>query len=280
MTDLAIGLCWGTLQRASLLELIELAGRYGFATITVRPATVLAEIDTGVGAQALRRKLSDAGVRVAVIDGLAAGLPGMPRLEDVDPISRAVPMATEADGYRAAEAVHCPVVNVAHFTGKPVPLEQMSEALAGVCERAAKRGLEVTLEFIPGTGLPDLVTTLNIRERVGAPNCSIMLDPWHLARSGGTLEQVQQAPPGSIGGVQLCDRTPPPPGQVYVPMSGRDLPGEGVLPLTEVVQAVLRNRPGVTAEVEVFNDELRSLSLDAAAARTAAAVGAWRKTLG
>jgi sugar phosphate isomerase/epimerase len=188
-------------------------------------------------------------------------------------------MASEEDGYRAAEMLDCPVVNVAHFTGKPVPLDEMSQALAAVCERSSKRGFEVTLEFIPGTGLPDLVTALKIREMVGAPNCSIMLDPWHLARSGGTLEQVQAAPPGSIGGLQLCDRTPPPPGQPYVPMSGRDLPGEGKLPLTEIVQAAMRNRPGVTAEVEVFSEELRNLPLDAAAARTAAAVAAWRKTL-
>ena len=59
-------------------------------------------------------------------------------------------------------------------------------------------------------------------------------------------------------------------------MSGRDLPGEGELPLHAIARAALANNPALTAEIEVFNDELRELALDAAVARVARAIAAWR----
>lgn len=279
MNDLAIGLCWGTLQRASLPELIEAAGRYGFPTLSVRPAAVAAAIEAGLDARALRRRLADAGVRAAVIDAISRGLPGMPEPEAIDPALRGALPSDEESCFWAAEALEAPVVNVAHFLGRPVPLETMADAVGGICRRAAARGLEITLEFIPDTGLPDLATALAVMTASGAPNCKILLDVWHLARSNGSAKDVRDLPPGAIGALQLSDRTPPPPGQPYVPMSGRDLPGEGRLPLAEIVEAARVNRPGLTAEIEVFNDELRGLSIDAAAARTAAAVEAWRGRL-
>jgi sugar phosphate isomerase/epimerase len=59
-------------------------------------------------------------------------------------------------------------------------------------------------------------------------------------------------------------------------MTGRLLPGEGELPLGEIVSAALANSPALTIEVEVFSEELGAMTADAAAARTAAAVAAWR----
>lgn len=276
MNAFAIGLCWGTLERATLPELIEAAGRHGFPTLSVRPAAVAAAVEAGVDGRALRRRLSDAGVRVAVVDAISKGLPGMPPAEAVKPALRGLIPPDEETCFRAAETLEAPVVNVAHFLGRPTPLQTMADAIGGICRRAAMRGLEVTLEFIPDTGLPDLSTALAVTKACGAPNCKLLLDVWHLARSNGSADDVRRLPLGVLGGLQLSDRTPPPRGQPYVPMSGRDLPGEGQLPLVEIVQAARLNRPGLTAEIEVFNDELRGLSIDAAAARTASAVKAWR----
>ncbi|HEY3694408.1 sugar phosphate isomerase/epimerase family protein [Phenylobacterium sp.] len=272
MDGLEIGLCWGALQNASLPQLIEAAGRHGFPTITLRPAAFLAALEEGLTEKALRRRLADAGVRATMIDAISRGMPGMPPPEALDPALH--PDAETC--LRAAEALGAPVVNVAHFAGRPVPLQQMAEAVGGICRRAGARGLQVVLEFIPDTGLPDLAFAQAVARACGEANCTVMLDVWHLARSGGTIGDIRRLPPDAIGGLQLSDRTPPPPGTPYVPMSGRDLPGEGRLPLADIVRAALANRPGLTAEVEVFNDELRSLPVDAAAARIAAAVRAWR----
>ena len=62
-------------------------------------------------------------------------------------------------------------------------------------------------------------------------------------------------------------------------MTGRLLPGEGSLPLHDIVAAALANSPGLSAEVEVFSAELSALPVDKAAARTAAAMAKWRQSL-
>lgn len=113
---------------------------------------------------------------------------------------------------------------------------------------------------------------------VGERNCTVLLDTWHLARSGGTVDDIGALEPGAIGAFQLSDRKAPPPQTAYVPMTGRLLPGEGELPLADILAAAFANSPGLTAEVEVFSEELAGLSVDAAAARTAAAIEAWRAT--
>ena len=276
--DFEIGLCWGTLLNASLVELIEAAARHHFTTLSVRPDSVLDLIASGTSEAALRKRLRDAGVRVRVIDALGGGLPGMPH-RVVASDGKSTGPADEDMCFRAAEAVACPMVNVTLYGGAPATLDAIAETLKGAAQRAAARGLGMVLEFVPGTSMPDIHAAHTIVKQCGEPNCAILLDPWHLARSDGTLDDVLALPPGMLGAFQLDDRTPPAPGAPYVPMSGRDLPGEGQLPLHALARAALANNPNLTAEVEVFSDELRALPIDAAAARVARAIAAWRVNL-
>ena len=53
MRETEIGLCWGTLQNARLLELIDVAGVYGFPT-SVTPHMVLRTLERDLDAPALR----------------------------------------------------------------------------------------------------------------------------------------------------------------------------------------------------------------------------------
>lgn len=283
MEKLEIGICCGTLLNASLVELIETAGRHGFPTITVRPASFATALEQGLTEKALRRHLVNAGVRVTMVDALTSGLPGLSTPQISDPELRAhlppdvFSPPDQETCLRAAEALEAPFVNVTHFGGKPIPLEEMTEAIGAVCRRARARGLQVALEFIPGTGLPDLASAQAVARSCGEPNCRITLDPWHLDRAGGSVEDIARLPPGSLAGVQLCDRLPQPPGTPYVPMTGRLMPGEGRLPLAELVRSALANSPAISIEVELFNSELRKLTSDEIAARVASGVRAWRE---
>ena len=89
----------------------------------------------------------------------------------------------------------------------------------------------------------------------------------------------RKLPPDSIANIQVSDRTPPPPGTPYKPLTGRQLPGEGRLPLRELMTAALENSPNATIDIEVLSEELRALPMDAAAARLAAAGKAWVASL-
>jgi sugar phosphate isomerase/epimerase len=285
LDDFEIGLCCGMVLQASLPELIETAARHGFPTITARPYTFAAALERGFTERTLRRLLAETGVRVTMVDALTQGLPGVPPPQSLDPALRSIlPPDTldppdEETCLRSAEALEARYVNVSLFRGRRVPLAEMAEAVGGLCRRAARRGLKVALEFYPDSGLPDLDYTLAVIQSCGEPNCAITLDTWHLARSGGTAEDVRRMPAGVIAGLQLSDRIAPPPDTPYMPMSGRSMPGEGELPLGEVVRAALANTPGISGEVEVLNAELSALPTDLIAAQTAAAITRWRRTL-
>jgi sugar phosphate isomerase/epimerase len=55
-------------------------------------------------------------------------------------------------------------------------------------------------------------------------------------------------------------------------MANRRLPGDGELPLVELVSALLANNPGIPVGIEVFSDEMRSLPAQTAAQRAAVAL--------
>jgi sugar phosphate isomerase/epimerase len=265
-----IELCWGTVEQAGLAELIDVASGAGFDSVTVTPDMFLRLSDRD--ARAACRRLGDAGVVVNVIDALMGGLPGSPASSGVDPRFR------RAFDYRAGECLDvavrldAPIVNVAHFLGSPVELNRLADSIGSVAEQARALHRRVTIEFIPGTGIPDLATAAGIVAAIAASNVSVMLDTWHYARSGGTAAQLRGLPPGMIGGLQVSDRVEPPPGAVYRPMQDRLLPGAGSLPLASIVSAALANNPRILVGVEVFNSELRSGPPATAAARAAEAI--------
>lgn len=278
MTVPEIGLCFGTVHQANLVEMIEAAARHGFPTLQVPPDLYFACREEGLSATALRRRLSDAGVRVRLIDAITAGIPGM-RSEPVQFRGRTMPRWDAAACLEVNDALEVPLLNLSHYLGEPVPLTEMAEAIGAVSRLAAGRGVTLVLEFVPDSGIRTIGEAQAIAAACGEPNCKVHLDTWHLARGGGGVADIRALPAGAIGAFQLSDRIEPPPGTPYVAMTGRLLPGEGELPLGEIVAAAVANSPGITLEVEVFSEELAAMSVDAAAARTAEAVRVWRNRL-
>jgi sugar phosphate isomerase/epimerase len=277
-----IGLGCANLLQDPLPEFIDAAERAGFRRITVRPYTFVQALEDGWTEAALQRRLADAGIVVTMIDALTIALPGTPSPRDLDAGVRArlppdvFDPPDEATCLRAATALGASIVNVVHYMGPPVPVDMLAVAVGGICRRAAPLGLRICLEFFPGSGIPDLPFALSVVEACGEANAAVLLDVFHLDRSGGTVDDVRRLPQGAIAGIQLSDRTPPPPGTAHVPLSGRQLPGEGRLPLRELVGAALANNPLATLDIEVLNDELRDLPSGERAVRLADAVTAWR----
>lgn len=280
-----IGLGCANLIQATLPELIETAAKNGFRRITARPYTFTEVLQNQFTEDSLRRQLISAGIEVTMIDALTHALPGVPPPESLDPATRAAMPPDvlyppdEETVFRAAEVLGASIVNVTHYLGVPVPLEQLAGAISGICRRARDRGLQIALEFIPDTGLPDLEFTQAVVEACGEPNCGITLDFFHLDRSGGTVEDVRRLPRGAIAGVQISDRVPQPLGTAHVPLQGRCMPGEGRLPLHSLMRAAFENSPEATLDIEVLNAELTSLPTDEVAARLAAGTQSWLATL-
>jgi sugar phosphate isomerase/epimerase len=279
-----IGLGCANLLSATLPEFIDAAERAGFRRITVRPHAFATAQRAGWTDDAIRRRLADAGIEVTMIDAIAGALPGTLERADADARSRLPPDALDpvpvAECLRTAAVLGASIVNLTHYLGRSLPLEVAADGVGAVCRDAAPLGLRICLEFIPDGGLPDLPFAQAVVDACGEPNAAVLLDVFHLDRSGGTVDDIRRLPPGAIAGIQLSDRRRPAAGAAHVPLSGRLLPGDGELPLRELVEAALENSPDATLDIEVLNDELRALSIDDAAARLADAARTWRATMG
>jgi sugar phosphate isomerase/epimerase len=257
--DRDLMLCWGTVNAPTMLELIEAAAAGGYESISVSPRMYEATRAAGVGREALRGSLHANGVRVAVIEPLLSGLPGAHTPESAPPEHRSLYEFTEDYCYSMGEAIEAETISLSHFLGTPVAVAEMIDTVGPIVARARERGFRTCVEFIPDTGIGDLATARDIHDAVADDHFGVMLDAWHFARSGGTLDQLDGLPAGMITILQLCDRIEPEPGAAYVPMAGRLLPGRGELPLTELTRRVLAHHPGAVVGVEVFSAELQAL---------------------
>jgi sugar phosphate isomerase/epimerase len=76
------------------------------------------------------------------------------------------------------------------------------------------------------------------------PNASVLVDALHFSRSGGLPAHIRDVDPALFRYAQICDASADMPGPTDTPAlirearTGRLLPGEGVLPLGELVAAL------------------------------------------
>ncbi|CAB4871953.1 unannotated protein [freshwater metagenome] len=144
-------------------------------------------------------------------------------------------------------------------------------ALAELGEQARAVGVRLVVEFMRFTGIRTLQHAYEIVEATGDPDIGVLVDPLHLARSGGHPAQLTVVDRSRLAYVQLCDAP------AEAPAGGLDalieearhhrlLPGSGELPLEELLQAV----PLVPISVEVHDDRARSEHSPAELARIVA----------
>ena len=118
------------------------------------------------------------------------------------------------------------------------------ERFVDLCDRAAGYGLQVCLEFAIYTGVRTLAHAARMVARSERPNASVLIDALHFSRSGGVPAHVATVEPSLLRYAQICDASADMPGPgdtarlVAEARTGRLLPGEGVLPLRELVRAL------------------------------------------
>jgi sugar phosphate isomerase/epimerase len=258
-----------TFRDATLPELAAAAGAGGFDAVTLTPELF---VRSGGHAADLRAQVADRGVRVTFVDGLCSALPGTPAPTITDGTFTDPNEATLDDCIAIAHATGAGAINLVHVRGAPASAAELADAFATACARAADEDLRLAIEFLPGTGIPDLATAAAIVRDAGAPNGSVLLDTWHFARGGGTLADLVPETVALIGALQLSDRSPEQDHEPYVPRRGRKLPGDGALPLAETVARVLAARPELPVGVEVLSEEVDELGLVEGASRLADAL--------
>lgn len=122
-------------------------------------------------------------------------------------------------------------------------LPRTFDQFAAVAEMAAAAGVETTTEFAPTLAVADLATALAALKHVGRKEFRLLIDTMHLVRSGGTAADLAALDPDLIGYIQLCDvpLVGTFPSYMDEAMFARRPPGEGELPLLDILKAVPRD---------------------------------------
>ena len=136
---------------------------------------------------------------------------------------------------------------------------RLTQSFAAFCAAARPFGLSADLEPMPWTKIPNVATALRILEAAGADNGGLLVDALHTARSSTTLADVRAIPRARINYIQLCDA----PGEVPTTLEGllhtaraeRLLPGDGDLPLADLLEALPTNVP---VSLEIPHDVMRA----------------------
>ena len=234
-----ISLAHLTVLDTSPPELVTVAAAAGFRTIGIRltatpsvgvpPYDILS--DGPIVRETLRR-LADTGVSVLDTEFL--------RFEPDRPVG--VP-----EGFLEVSA-RLGAKNVLVMSAEPDEARTI-ERLGELCDRAAQYGLHVCLEFAVYTGVRTLAHAASLLAKAKRSNASILIDALHFSRSGGVPAHVQQVDPALLRYAQICDASAHKPGPTDTPAlirearTGRLLPGEGVLPLAELIAALPAGAP-------------------------------------
>lgn len=134
--------------------------------------------------------------------------------------------------------------------------DRFVERFGELCDLAADHDIGCSLEFMRFMSVRDLPQALRVVERTDRANAAVLVDLLHLARTGGTVADVASIDPALLPYVQLCDAPQAPPQDLYTEaVDGRLLPGDGELPVVDLVDALPR---GTALSMEIRSAALRS----------------------
>lgn len=113
-------------------------------------------------------------------------------------------------------------------------LGRAAALMADLSEAAESRGIKVSIEFMKFSALRSIKAGADFVAQVGHPNLSLLVDPLHLVRTGGTISDLKAIDPALIGAAQFCDGPLAAPANAFAEaVEDRGIPGEGGFPLVD-----------------------------------------------
>jgi sugar phosphate isomerase/epimerase len=225
----------------------------GFAAVSLTTRDHARARADGLSDADIRALFADEGITVTDIEALAAWRSGVtPRR----------PEQSEDGIFAVAEAVGARGVSVVEGAGAPLAVGPAADAFGALCDRAAARGLQLHIEFWPGSAL-DLSTTLAIVQSTDRPNGGVMVDTWHLARTPGGQALVRTMPGTRVTAVQISDSPAvdgPEPDYLAAALGRRLVPGEGSLDLVGFLRLLREMGCRAPLGVEVCSERLAAES--------------------
>ncbi len=189
----------------------------------------------------------------------------------VDGEARAASDAIRRTLLTAAEALGAARIKAAGqlLSSEPPPIDSMTHTFAELARQAHDAGTTIALEPIPFSNVSSLELAIAIVGDTPGRGGGLLIDSWHVARGGYSLDRLAALPSGVIAGVELNDgaaRAQPDP--LAEALNEHLLCGHGAFGLRPLIAAVRAAGYAGPWGVEILSEAQRALDIDAAAQRS------------
>lgn len=234
-----LSLAAATILDADHFTAVEVAGTAGFDALGLRWDL---DADRGIAPPQLRRAIDDTGLRLLDLEVI--------RLSPDIPLDNHRRLIDIAEQLRPEW-----LLTVSHHRDPGRTCDELL-LLADLIEPF---GCSISLEFMAFTEIRTLADALGIAASVradGAHNIAVLVDALHLDRSGGSPTDLRTTAATELSYLQICDAdsnlVPPhddPEALAFEARHGRRFPGDGTLPLAELIAQVPAMMP-ISVEVQ------------------------------
>jgi len=221
-----------TIMPRSLHDKVEAAARAGFDLIELWSGDVEAFRKDGGYLSTLRAHLAHAGLGVpsmiALTDWADIDAPAFARYLDT----------TARERLETAAALGCPHLVASPPFRSSIDLAVAAERYAALLALGRRVGVRPSMEFLGFVPqINNLLTCLEVVARADDAAASVVLDPFHIFRGGGSFDDVRLVPGHAVSICHFNDAPGDKPRQEQGD-GDRVLPGDGTLPLAALVRSL------------------------------------------
>ena len=232
-------------------RVLTAAAGAGFRGVALDWFTLRAAERAGTDAPAIAERVRDLGLVVTDLSALGLGTD-----------------ASTDERVSASMARRCAALGIplcALVLAVP-PSPAVDDRISRVADVFAANGVRLALEFVPYTEVRTLAEARAVCERVGYDRIGVLVDTWHLARSGGSPADIADLAPHEIACVQLADAAPErPTTSPDESRRSRLLPGEGAVDFPAFAAALAKSATTVRWAPEVLDRRLAAQPPEAVA---------------
>jgi len=245
MADFQFSLNCSTIKPAPLMEKIDIAGTTGYTGIELWHDDIDDYVAQGGTLADIRKALGDNGLTVVTTIFLKGwwDTTGEVRRRALDECKRRMEIAAALNARHCVAGPPLGMIDIDEGARCYRDLLQTGQSI-GVLPAAEYLGFSAEFNTIDKAG--DLIT------RSGAPEATIVHDPFHIFRGGGSIETVSTLQPQQIAVFHFNDAPTFPPRELQLDPD-RVMPGDGHLDLRRLL--TLLKQTGYTGWVslELFN---------------------------
>ena len=257
----------GNVRELPIAERIRATARAGFDVLTISPYDWLKALSSGYSTKDLHSMAADNGIRIDHLDPLAKWAPQWMPDNITEPLYLTFLGCDTDDFLRIGETLGVTSMSAiaTYPAGTEVPIDQLIESFAALCDRAAPLGIRCDLEFIPMWGLSDLATAWKVVKGADRPNSGILFDFYHYLRGNPDDALLETIPAEKISAVQVADaeaKVNPNISLFQDAIFRRVPPGDGAFPITRLLQLLEKKGALRRLGPETFSSVLDRMTAD------------------